>query len=487
MSDPNGRRRLRADGGAGDLDFATLAERFFELEADLSLLDRRIGGVFFWERIRFFVHKYIASAHGIGASGGGGEDVEEYLRGTKLLLKNAVHRNPFLSSDADLLFYGKGRRKRLDDGLWWDIYVDPIANELDADPLCLERPYEVTHFTPAKTSQLRYTDLVQYAGTALEKLGVSRVALTSDERELLGDVREEIRGRFQVEVSLEEMVVEDLSLRRVRLPLYERVIDRVEPNVAFLTAAYNGRETFVEACRRCGVPVVELQHGVLNRYHMGYSFPNRQKHVFPDYFFGFGEYWAEVADLPLPDDRFYAVGYPFLEHRSRSVENRRDSDDLLVISQPEVGKSLASFALELTSRDNFDDEIFFKLHPKEFDGAEKRYAGLVNSGITLVREDPTLYELFGRCGDQVGVNSTALYEGLSFDLHTCVLDASGSLAMAYLVDEGFATEISTVDDFVAARRSISSESSEFDASYFFESNPIARFETAVADITGRDS
>lgn len=487
MSDPKGQHRLRADGGEGDLDFATLAERFFELEADLNLLDRRIGGVFFWERIRFFVHKRIASAHGIGASGGGGEDLEEYLRGARLLLKNVVNRNPFLSSTADLLFYGKGRRKRLDDGLWWDIYVDPIATELDADPLCLERPYEVTHFTPAKTSRLRYTDVIQYAGTVLEKLGVSRYTLTPDERKRLGYVREEIRGRFQVEIPLEEMVVEDLSLRRVRLPLYERVIDRVEPNVAFLTAAYNGRETFVEACRRCGVPVVELQHGVLNRYHMGYSFPGRQKHVFPDYFFGFGEYWAEVADLPLPDDRFYAVGYPFLEHRSRSVKNRSDSDDLLVISQPEVGEVLASFALDLASRDDFDDEVFFKLHPKEFDGADQHYADLVNSGITLVRDDPTLYELFGRCGVQIGVNSTALYEGLSFGLNTYVLDAPGSLAMAYLVNEGYAAEISTADDFVATRRSTCLESSDFDSSYFFESDPIARFENAVADITGRDS
>ena len=479
MSDPNGRRRLRADGGAGNLDFATLAERFFELEVDLSLLDRRIGGVFFWERIRFFVHKRIASAHGIGASGGGGEDVEEYLRGTKLLLKNAVHRNPFLSSDADLLFYGKGRRKRLDDGLWWDIYVDPIANELDADPLCLERPYEVTHFTPAKTSQLRYTDLVQYAGTALEKLGVSRVALTPDERELLGDVREEIRGRFQVEVPLEEMVVEDLSLRRVRLPLYERVIDRVEPNVAFLTAAYNGRETFVEACRRCGVPVVELQHGVLSQYHMGYSFPGRQKHVFPDYFFGFGEYWAEVADLPLPDNRFYAVGYPFLEHRSRSVENRRDSDDLLVISQPEVGESLASFALELASRDDFGDEIFFKLHPKEFDGAEKRYANLVDSGITLVREDPTLYELFGRCGDQVGVSSTALYEGLSFGLDTYVVDLPGYEYMKPLLRIGCAERVSKPAEFHSSREATTAT---FERDYFFERNPIQNFCRYVSEV-----
>jgi hypothetical protein len=37
------------------------------------------------------------------------------------------------------------------------------------------------------------------------------------------------------------------------------------------------KQTFVEACQAEGVPVVELQHGVVTNYHMGYSYPYEDK------------------------------------------------------------------------------------------------------------------------------------------------------------------------------------------------------------------
>ena len=398
-------------------------------------------------------------------------------------MKNFFIKNPIFSPDTDLLFYGTGRRKKRQDGLWWDIYHDPIMNSIDKDCLLWERPYNVSHLTPPKTSNIKYVDIIEYTGILLEKLGISKVRFSDGEVSLINEVEKELLSRFGSEMDLKSMIKEDLSIRKVRLPMYRRLIRKVDPNIALLINSYNGRETFVEACQQEDVPVVELQHGVIGRYHMGYSFPRHNKNVFPDYFFSFGDFWSDSVDLPLSDEKIYPVGYPYLERKVDKYPGAREGDKVVFISQGTVGERLSRFAERLSEDQDLDEEVVYKTHPNEQNSWEEKYPWLVDSDVTVVTDNPPLYQLFSECKRQVGVYSTALYEGLYFGLDTYILDAPGSEYMDYLIEEGHASLVSSVEEYVSERDC--SDTSQIDREYFFINNSVDRFNAAIDDILGQ--
>ena len=460
-----------------------VADDFFSLEKELGLLNIKLDDVYFWERIRTSVFQNItADLNGSDSvDTESGEGYRDHLSGAWLLFKNLFVRNPFLPKGSDLLFYGTGRRKKMENGIWRDIYIDPIVDELNKGTVVLERPFNVSHRTPAETPGLRYVDIIEYTGTVLQKTGIVEVSISEEKLSQIDEIKSRIRSDFGVDVPLRSMVEEDLSLRKARLPLYRRLVRRIDPEVALLTVSYCGRETFVEACQAEGVPVVELQHGVINRYHMAYSFPYEDKNVFPDYFFSFGEFWSDSTDLPLPDENVYPVGYPHLQRMSEEYVDVEKKQKTLFISQPGTGDRLSDVAIELNKADGYDGEVVYKLHPKEHDVAEDRYPHLTDSDVTVVSDDPPLYRIFAESKAQVGVSSTALYEGLNFGLETYVFQLLGSEYMRYLLDNGYATEVTSTNDLVSELSAAVSDS-YVQSEYFFEPNPVENFQDGLDDV-----
>jgi hypothetical protein len=95
-----------------------------------------------------------------------------------------------------------------------------------------------------------------------------------------------------------------------------------------------------------------------------------------------------------------------------------------------------------------------------------------------------LYKLFAESETQVGVYSTAVYEGLAFDLDTYILDAPGSSRMEHLIEQGAASQVSSVEEF---ERILGEGESKFDVDYFFESNPIENISDAFDYILEKEN
>ena len=94
-------------------------------------------------------------------------------------------------------------------------------------------------------------------------------------------------------------------------------------------------------------------------------------------------------------------------------------------------------------------KIVYKLHPFEFDTWFEDYPWLAESNIEIVGlKGKNLYQLFAESEIQVGVYSTALFEGLSFGVRTFILDEKGIEYMQYLIENENATIVSNVQDFL---------------------------------------
>lgn len=421
----------------------TVDPREFEaLEDDTGAFDIRVDGVPVWERIRFGVYQSLLEQDGMGQAhstieGGLGD----YVKGLLNWLKNWVHRNPFLAKSADVMFVGHQRRKMLEDGLWWDIYCDPIHEACEFDSVHFEYPYPLDHLQPAKTEGLRYLDLIVHGGTLQQTLGLNQVSVSRTISERFVEIEREISTRFGASLDIEGRVRHSLQRRRSTLWMYERLLERVSPEVVVLVVGY-GKETLIEACKRAGIPVVELQHGVIHRGHLAYHFPgDRNKEMFPDYLLTWGKYWVDCVDYPIDDEHCIPVGYPYLEREREKYSDNERRDQVLFISQGAIGPDLSKFAVEFGNCTDKKD-VVYKLHPGEYDRWRSEYPWLAESNLRIIDDESVpLYRLFTESTVQVGVFSTAVIEGLDFDLETFLVDLPGVEALDYLYENDYATVV----------------------------------------------
>ncbi|MCF2165520.1 hypothetical protein PNP85_02110 [Halobacterium salinarum] len=449
-------------------------ETFNDIESKFGLFDRTVAGVQYWERVRNDIYDNVCLSLGIFEEAGPelGSSWKDRFRGLYLLFRNVLVKNPYVTGDHDFLFYAHPRRKQRDDGTWFDLYTDPVLEGSNLDAVSVEYDHKLNHYTPPSTSLLRYTDFIEYLGT-LYKM-VSRYSIPETEVDYLKNAEQEFKEQFGVAVDLVGTVRDELAERQALLPLYDALLRRVDPEVAVLVVSY-GKESFIEACQRRGVPVVELQHGSISKYHFGYSLPNnRQKVAFPDYFFTFGPFWRNRFDLPLDSENVYDVGYPYLEREADKVQDQEDiiSDigpQILFISQETIGAKLSKFAAETSELVGDEYSIIYKLHPDEYSTWETKYPWLINSPIEVRGpESDSLYELFAKADIQVGVYSTAVYEGLYFELDTYVVNTGGVHNIEDLINEGVVTSVSSPESFYVELKE--GATAEYDPSRFFKSN-----------------
>jgi hypothetical protein len=125
----------------------------------------------------------------------------------------------------------------------------------------------------------------------------------------------------------------------------------------------------------------------------------------------------------------------------------------------------------------------YKPHPGEVDRWREEYPWLVDAPVDVVGADgPPLHRLFAESRAQVGVYSTALYEGLRFGLETYLLDVPWMPSPPGLDDEA---AVVTVDSAQGLIDVLGDASPCRDTSAYFAPDPLANVERAFEDILGR--
>lgn len=464
--------------------YDAVTSRLFDLEVEDSFFSHRIREVPIWERIRYAVFETAFYKTGVVS-----RPLDDSTSAWRRFLTvvhgcwNLLSKNPFLANEASRLYWGHERRKKLDDGRWWDIYCDPIHEEEKVSFVHLESPFDQGHRAPAKTDHLYYLDFVHQMGGLTSELPFMDIQLTPREVETVRAIEASLEDEFSVEFDLVPMIERTLTYRKVMLPMFRRMLNRIDPEVAIIVVSYN-KHNFIEVCKDIGVPVVELQHGGFGKYDAGYAFPGgRTKDVFPDYLFVFGQFWKESVDFPIPAENVIPIGYPFLERQSRTYRNVESKDSVLFLSQWTIGHDLTKIATEFSYRAD-ECSVTVKLHPGEYSNWEEKYPWLIDAPLTVIDGDePPLYELFAGSSVQVGVYSTTVYEGLHFGLDTYLLDLPGVSRMRHLIEDGDARLVTDSSELLANLRT-EDDTHTVDTEYYFEPDAINNFERALAEIIG---
>ncbi len=454
-------------------------KEFLQMEQELNLFNKTISGVRFWERIRAQIFLSLFERQSSGKERSSSRQMGGKLKFYIRALID-IRKNPYLSRPKDVLFVGSSRRIRMPNGFWSDIYVDPIIEKLHCSSVCIEYDLMRKHKEPPRTQSLKYFDFIKVFGSILMRLGVGKVEYTKRDISLLETIEDAIYKRFDYRVKLKNRVIKNIHRWRAFTILYKLLLRWIKPKVLVLICSY-GKEALIDAAKTLGIATIELQHGVISPYHPGYVFPDGvTKTTFPDFILTFGEYWKKSVNYPIPKSHVVSAGFPYLESKRASGAGSRNEREILFISQERSGVLISKFAVQLSRLLSNDFKVVYKLHPLETDRWKKLYPWLVESNIEVVGTERDLYELFKESKVQVGIFSTALFEGLSFGLSTFLINAPGIEYFEPLIEMKVVHVVSTPEDLVKMiRRGTLAE--EFDVNFFFKPNGIQNIVSFICD------
>ncbi|MCS4039946.1 hypothetical protein [Salinibacter ruber] len=396
--------------------------KFEEMEQRLELFNLSIDDVPVWERVRHnVIQEVLSNVTGRSAHDNSTNNYPTILKKFRLWINNIFQHNPFISSDKDIVFWGHERRKKMAEDKWWDIYFDTINETLENSYVHLEGPFKLTHKTPPKTDNIKYIDTILFTGSLLRKIGIFNININENTMHKIRNIEKYIRDIIGVDIDVESIITREMNNRKFRLNLYKTMLKSINPSIAVIVVSYN-KETFIEACKELGIPVIELQHGTIHKRHFAYSYPEgKTKKAFPDYFLTWGRYWNDKIRLPLKDNKIVPVGFPYIERFTQRSNHDGSSTKIVFLSQKTIGSKLSQLAVELSEKFGNRYSILYKLHPEEYTSWREDYNYLEGTGIEIIGEsEQSLYELFSGAKAQVGVYSSAVFEGLYFGLETFI-------------------------------------------------------------------
>ena len=185
--------------------------------------------------------------------------------------------------------------------------------------------------------------------------------------------------------------------------LFGWFLDRVQPSFLFILNAH-GYPSIIAAAKERNIKVLEFQHGIIYKYHPGYSWnsyarPYKGSMPIPDTIFLYGAFWKDVLEeIGFWSNELQVVGSPRLDHYRSFSTTASSTVRLAVTTQPLVPPKMycdyfRKF-LQLAAG-HIEVEITIKLHQRETN-KEAYKAGFPDPDrvkVVLNNEPPSTLEL----------------------------------------------------------------------------------------------
>lgn len=399
----------------------------WSLEEKYGLLDYEIDGVKCWQSERMRIYYLLAEKLGIFSTAHARLSPWQKVGHLLKYAGYSIRDNLFTLTKADVVIIPHRRTVRVN-GMHIDIYTQYFLDDMQAGTewLELENAYQGMH-KKSRNAQTHYTDWIALAAAVYGRF--VRPVLTDADRQLLGSIETEIEATCGVRIDIGTFMKKRIRIFKAQYTLYRMLFKTVAPKTLYLVVSY-GKAAAIQAAKEVGAEVIEFQHGVFSPYHLGYSFPNRKTPLeyFPDRFYVWSAYWKALMVLPLPEDDVVIDRFRYLDaQKKKFTDLQKNPMQAVVISQAALGEEIAKTLLE--ELDRFEGYIIkYKLHPEEYESWQK-HPSLVKlsrmANVEIIKEEVPLYALFASSALQIGVFSTALFEGVEFGCKTLLLNLPG--------------------------------------------------------------
>lgn len=231
----------------------------------------------------------------------------------------------------------------------------------------------------------------------------------------------------------------------------------------------------IAVAEKYNIEVIEIQHGVINSFHLSYHFPNQLRDTFfPHKLLLLSNYWKNKASYPIGTE-LINVGNDYFFVNSKKEKSGKN---ILIIGDGMLYQPLMNFlTLNLNFFTNNNFEITYKLHPNEVPQWSERYTDLrilsETKEIRVVGNELSIASLIANTQIVFGVNSTSIYESVDAGARTFVLDLQSCEYFDDLIDDDVVMKIDP-------HKPLSLNDLNFipkETKRFFDSADIAKIET----------
>jgi hypothetical protein len=239
----------------------------------------------------------------------------------------------------------------------------------------------------------------------------------------------EINNYFNIDISrIKDDYIEHIIYFIVMKRKYTRLIEKINPKcVIFYYRDFPFKTLIQMISREKKIPTIEMQHGTYTE-----DEPMEKKgdcieewKNIPDYLFSFGKLQTSEQSLVYKRDKIKYIGNLFLEKKKKEKCKlpkwyEEEKKYILFISQSSMGEYISNIAGKLANLlKNTDYKIIYKFHPNE---SGREYECLKKKNIIQIKNNSEeIYAYQKICFMQIGVSSTAIFEGVSFGKPTILL------------------------------------------------------------------
>ncbi len=404
-----------------------LCELIWYLEDKYKLLDKDINKVKAWQLVRYRIFISLSEQFKLFEQAQTKLSIYSKMKKVLTFFKNAVFKNPFFKNSCDVLVLSHPRAVNVNNETI-DIYTKYFIDELKENNISyleLEPPFFGIH-NKSSINNTSFTDFFTLVVGFISKF--MKIKFSEEEKDCINIINKHFSKSFEKKINITKILKRNIARYKIGYFLYTKLLKKLKIRKVYLVVSYVNIDLVI-AAKNLGIEVIEVQHGLFSKYHIGYSFPNRKSELqcFPDKFFVWNNYWKDLISFPIEAKNIKVKKFDFLENSVKKYKNIKKLDQIVILSQGTISNTLSQ--LIVNNLEIFKNiKIKYKLHPGELD-RYKKYPALqklirLHPNIEILK-DVNLHKLLAESKYQLGVSSTALFEGIEFKCETILFDIEG--------------------------------------------------------------
>lgn len=340
------------------------------------------------------------------------------------MIPSAVLNHPafLLRNNKKILCMGRYRVSKVD-GKWINRELNNVFLLFLKDINYIEKASfekKENYFKPRTTAKTDYFELIRLKNEILK-----RYRFSSEDIKVIDTIICKAEFRFNLKLD-HSYIVSKLQSSwngyKTYCKVFDKLIRRINPKVIIEICHYNQTNfATTKIAHKYGINVIELQHGTIGRKHIAYNYPIKDE-LTPDLLFAYGKAWVKELNFP---GKIEIVGNPYLEQSISNYIQNEKKKCVVFISQGPYAEEMVDLAVSLANDKDFIKSgysIIYKLHPSECLSWKKLHPELRHDRINVIDNDAiSLFDCFAKSIYQIGINSTAIYEGIAFGLNTLII------------------------------------------------------------------
>lgn len=287
---------------------------------------------------------------------------------------------------------------------------------------------------------------------------MARIAPVPGVREIAATLAAELNAEAGIHLPSDRIVRSIQSFVWLKR-CYRLLVKRVRPRVVIVSTV--GERSLCAAAREEGVPVVELQHGLLDRNNAGYAWTEyaseyRDTMPLPTHIFLFGEHWREELRAGgFWGEELRVVGSARMDaYRAvrRGDRPRKGKRVVWTTQGVDVARSIDFMAEFMRLSSDEDLELLVKLHPvydRDPTPYRLRLGGDPRISIEMATEGNSTFEALVDADLHVSIYSTSHYDAIGLGVPTAILPLKRFEVVRLLADRGHADLVATPEQLAA--------------------------------------